>query len=139
MMILETLFDVLSASIGAIMGAVFAFYLNHKRNKSLATKLIVNRETLDKIKLENQSEVNCTVTIHAKFLSADGTVLKTETQSFEGFPAGWQNHFVFMPQIQYDTMEYTLDVKQYTGEMYFTSTSGYVLGEVYEEKWIYFN
>ena len=86
------------------------------------------------LKLENQSEVNCTVTIHAKFLSADGTVLKTETQSFEGFPAGWQNHFVFMPQIQYDAMEYTLDVKQYTGEMYFTSTSGYVLGDIYEEK-----
>ena len=84
------------------------------------------------LKLENQSEVNCTVTIHAKFLSADGTVLKTETQSFEGFPASWQNHFVFIPQIQYDTMEYTLDVKQYTGEMYFTSTSGYVLGKIYE-------
>ena len=84
------------------------------------------------IKLENQSEANCTVTIHAKFLSADGTVLKTETQSFEGFPAGWQNHFVFMPQIQYDAMEYTLDVKQYTGEMYFTSTSGYVLGKIFE-------
>ena len=86
------------------------------------------------IKLENQSEANCTVTIHAKFLSANGTVLKTETQSFEGFPAGWQNHFVFMPQIQYDTMEYTLDVKQYTGEMYFTSKSKYVLGEIYEDK-----
>lgn len=84
------------------------------------------------IKLENQSEANCTVTINAKFLSADGTVLKTETQSFEGFPAGWQNHFVFMPQIQYDAMEYTLDVKQYTGEMYFTSTSGYVLGKIFE-------
>ena len=86
------------------------------------------------LKLENQSEANCTVTIHAKFLSADGTVLKTETQSFEGFPAGWQNHFVFMPQIQYDAMEYTLDVKQYTGEMYFTSKSGYVLGGIYEDK-----
>ena len=86
------------------------------------------------LKLENQSEANCTVTIHAKFLSADGTVLKTETQSFEGFPAGWQNHFVFMPQIQYDAMEYTLNVKQYTGEMYFTSTSGYVLGKIYEDK-----
>ena len=84
------------------------------------------------IKLENQSEVNCTVTIHAKFLSADETVLKTETQSFEGFPAGWQNYFVFMPGMKYDTMEYTLDIEQYTGEMYFTSTSGYVLGEVYE-------
>ena len=86
------------------------------------------------LKLENQSEVNCTVTIHAKFLSADETVLKTETQSFEGFPAGWQNHFVFMPQIQYDAMEYTLDVKQYTGEMYFTSTSGYVFGNISEDK-----
>ena len=86
------------------------------------------------IKLENQSEVNCTVTIHAKFLSADGTVLKTETQSFEGFPAGWQNHFVFMPQIQYDTMEYTLDVKQYTGEMYFTVASHNTLTKVYEDK-----
>ena len=85
------------------------------------------------LKLENQSEVNCTVTIHAKFMSADGTVLKTETQGFEGFPAGWQNHFVFMPQIQYDAMEYTLDVKQYTGEMYFTSTSGYVLEKIYED------
>ena len=86
------------------------------------------------LKLENQSEVNCTVTIHAKFLSAAGTVLKTETQSFEGFPAGWQNHFVFMPQIQYDAMEYTLDVEEYTGEMYFTSTSGLVLGDIYETK-----
>ena len=74
------------------------------------------------------------MTIHAKFLSADGTVLKTETQSFEGFPAGWQNHFVFMPQIQYDAMEYTLDVKQYTGEMYFTVDSHNTLTEVYEEK-----
>ena len=87
------------------------------------------------IKLENQSEVNCTVTIHAKFLSASGTVLKTETQSFEGFPAGWQNHFVFMPQIQYDAMEYTLDIEQYTGEMYFSITSGHVLGDIYEDKW----
>ena len=87
------------------------------------------------IKLENQSEANCTVTINAKFLSADGTVLKTETQSFEGFPAGWQNHFVFMPQIQYDAMEYTLDIEQYTGEMYFSITSGHVLGDIYEDKW----
>lgn len=55
MAIIDTLFDVLSASVGAIMGAVFAFYLNHRRNQSLATKLIVNRQTLDKIKLENQS------------------------------------------------------------------------------------
>ena len=84
------------------------------------------------LKLENHSEANCTVTIHAKFLSASGIVLKTETQSFEGFPAGWQNHFVFMPGMKYDTMEYTLDVEEYTGKMYFASTSGYVLGKIFE-------
>ena len=85
------------------------------------------------LKLENHSEANCTVTIQAKFLSKSGTVLKTETQSFEGFPAGWQNYFVFMPQMKYATMEYTLDVEEYTGKMYFASTSGYVLGDIYEE------
>ena len=85
------------------------------------------------LKLENHSEANCTVTIQAKFLSTSGIVLKTETQSFEGFPAGWQNYFVFMPQMRYAAMEYTLDVEEYTGEMYFASTSGYVLGDIYEE------
>ena len=39
-----------------------------------------------------------------------------------------------MPQIQYDAMEYTLDVKQYTGEMYFTVDSHITLTKVYEEK-----
>ena len=86
------------------------------------------------LKLENHSEANCTVTIQAKFLSTSGIVLKTETQSFEGFPAGWQNYFVFMPQMRYAAMEYTLDVEEYTGEMYFASTSGFVLGDIYETK-----
>ena len=85
------------------------------------------------LKLENHSEANYTVTIQAKYLSAYGIVLGTETQSFEGFPAGWQNYFVFMPQMRYAAMEYTLDVEEYTGKMYFASTSGYVLGDIYEE------
>lgn len=55
MIMVETLFDVLSASIGAIFGAIFAFYLNLRRNKTLSNKLIINRQTIDKIKMENQS------------------------------------------------------------------------------------
>ena len=91
--------------------------------------------TVTILKLENHSVKNCTVTIQAEFLSAGGIVIKTETQSFEGFPAGWQNYFVFMPQMRYAAMEYTLDVEEYTGEMYFASTSGFVLGDIYEDKW----
>lgn len=54
MVILDTLFDVLSASVGAIMGAVFAFYLNKKRNKKMANQVVFGRQELEKIKLENQ-------------------------------------------------------------------------------------
>lgn len=54
MVILETLFDVLSASIGAILGAVFAFFLNKKRNKKMANQVVFSRQELEKIKLENE-------------------------------------------------------------------------------------
>lgn len=54
MVLVETLFDLLSASFGAICGAVFAFFLNRKRNKSMANQLVVSRQALEKIKLENQ-------------------------------------------------------------------------------------
>jgi hypothetical protein len=36
MIIMETLFDAISATIGAVVGATFAFYLNRKRNKQMA-------------------------------------------------------------------------------------------------------
>jgi len=52
--IVETLFDVLSASIGAILGAVFAFYLNRKRNRRMASQQSITRQELEKIKLENE-------------------------------------------------------------------------------------
>lgn len=54
MAILETLFDILSASAGAILGALFAFFLNRKRNKKMANQIIVGRQALEKIKLENE-------------------------------------------------------------------------------------
>lgn len=55
MSVLETLFDILSASFGAICGAVFAFFLNRKRNRKMAGQLVVSRQALDKIKMENES------------------------------------------------------------------------------------
>ena len=54
MVILETLFDVLSASIGAILGAIFAFFLNKKRNRKMANQVVFGRQELEKIKLENE-------------------------------------------------------------------------------------
>lgn len=52
---METLFDMLSASAGAIFGAIFAFFLNRKHNKKMASQLVISRNALDKIKLENEN------------------------------------------------------------------------------------
>ncbi|MBO5739471.1 MAG: hypothetical protein J6R52_00165 [Alphaproteobacteria bacterium] len=54
MFIMETLFDVISASIGAILGAIFAFFLNRKRGKQMANQLVISKSALDRIKMENE-------------------------------------------------------------------------------------
>ena len=54
MALIETLFDLLSASAGAILGALFAFFLNRNRRKQMTKQLIVSKSELEKIKLENE-------------------------------------------------------------------------------------
>lgn len=57
-MLIETLFDLISASAGAIIGAFVAFLLNRNRNRKMANQLIVSRQALEKIKLENEQLLN---------------------------------------------------------------------------------
>lgn len=54
MALVDTLFDVLSASFGAICGAVFAFFLNRRRNRRMANEQIISRRELDAMRQENQ-------------------------------------------------------------------------------------
>lgn len=54
MALIDTLFDVLSASFGAICGAVFAFFLNRRRNRRMANEQIISRRELDAIRQENE-------------------------------------------------------------------------------------
>ena len=55
-----------------------------------------NGNNITILKLENHTAENYAVTIDAEFLDADGKVLKRETQTFNGFPAGWENYFFFL-------------------------------------------
>ena len=86
-MILETLFDLISASAGAICGALFAFFLNRKRNQKMANQLIVSRQSLEKIKLENeqllhriQDKENLILQMHMEILGKKD-VTKRKTKS----------------------------------------------------------
>ena len=54
MAIMETLFDVISATIGAICGATFAFFLNKKRNKQIARQSQVSHQEMIALREENE-------------------------------------------------------------------------------------
>lgn len=53
MVIIDTLFDVLSATIGAIGGAIFAFFLNKKRNRQMARQSQISRQEMIALREEN--------------------------------------------------------------------------------------
>ena len=54
MTIIDTLFDVLSATIGAIGGATFAFFLNKKRNRQMVRQSQISRQELIALREENE-------------------------------------------------------------------------------------
>ena len=58
--------------------------------------------TLAIVDVKNDGEQNSLVTVTGNYLAADGSVLDTETQTFDGFSAGWSNSFVFNPGYAFD-------------------------------------
>ncbi len=86
------------------------------------------------IKLENHTTQNYTVTINAKYLDAAGNELKAETQTFEGFPAGWENHLVFKPDIQFAKFTYTVSLNIFNGECALSANSKAYFKRLYEGK-----
>lgn len=77
MVLMETLFDIFSASFGAILGVIFAFFLNRKSRNRMANQLVISRQALEKIKLENQSLLE---QIHDK----EDMILKMQMQLLSG-------------------------------------------------------
>ena len=86
------------------------------------------------IKLENHTAQNYTVTINAKYLDAAGNELKAETQTFEGFPAGWENHLVFKPDIQFAKFTYTVSLDVFNGVCAISGNAKAHFTRLYESK-----
>ncbi len=68
------------------------------------------------LNVENKTQKNYNVTIHGTYLDEDGNAIKEETKTFEGFAAGWQNYFMFWPDIMFDKFTYTMEFQEFTGE-----------------------
>ncbi len=70
------------------------------------------------LQVENLSDTAYTVTITGKFKDSNGNVLKTESKTFEGFPGGWSNYFVFQPGIKYSSASWQMTAEEYGDYVY---------------------
>lgn len=77
-----------------------------------------NDHNLVVLSVENQTDKNYMLTVKGQYLDENGTVLKEESQTIEGFAAGWQNNLFFAPDISFDKFLYTLETEVYTGACY---------------------
>ncbi len=70
------------------------------------------------VSVENHAEQ--ALTIRIKGICEDTLMEKTKSMSrtFYGFAAGWQNYFVFPPQMEFDEFSYEIQTEPYDGETY---------------------
>lgn len=82
--------------------------------------------------VENQTNRHYNVTINGKYLDKNGEILKEETQTFEAFPAGWSNHFMFYPKFAFDRFTFELETEECTGESMAIDANGNPLASYIE-------
>ena len=79
--------------------------------------------------VENLTEKHYTITLNGNYLKADGSIIKTESKTFEGFASGFSNYFIFAPEMQFDDFGYTMEFEAYPAEpaSKYVSVNGAVL------------
>lgn len=70
------------------------------------------------VSVENKTNKNYSVTITGTYLGKDGNVLKTETQTFDQYSAGYNGYFMFKPDLQFDKFTYEFKTKESEGPFY---------------------
>ena len=68
------------------------------------------------LNVTNNNSENYVVTITGYYLDANGNVLKTETQTVNGYVANYEKYFSFIPEIAFDQFVFTLTAEKYSGE-----------------------
>lgn len=70
------------------------------------------------LSVENQTNKNYSVTVTGTYLDADGKALKTETQTFEEYSAGYSGYFLFEPKMTFASFTYEFEAKESEGPFY---------------------
>ena len=70
------------------------------------------------VSVENQTNKNYSVTITGMYLDKDGNALKTESQTFDQYSAGYSGYFLFKPDMQFDKFTYEFKPEETGGPFY---------------------
>ena len=67
---------------------------------------------------ENTADKNYTVSVAVTYYDENKSPVKEETETFEGYAAGYQKYFLFNPEIAFDSYDYNITVEEYDGDCY---------------------
>ena len=81
-------------------------------------KYVFEGNDLVVVSVENNTNKNYSVTITGTYLDAEGKVLKTETQTFDQYSAGYSNYFLFAPNMTFDKFDYKVETTENDGPFY---------------------
>ena len=70
------------------------------------------------VSVENKTNKNYSVTITGTYLDKDGKAIKTETQTYDQYSAGFSNYFLFMPEMQFESFTYEFKTQEAEGPFY---------------------
>ena len=70
------------------------------------------------VSVENQTNKNYSVTVTGTYLDKDGNALKTESQTFDQYSAGYSGYFLFKPDMQFDKFTYEFKPEETDGPFY---------------------
>ena len=95
-------------------------------------KYAYNDANLVLLNVENKTDRHYNVTIKGKYLDENGETIKEEGQTFEAFPAGWSNHFIFYPRIAFDGFTFELETEAYVPDRLTSDSEGNPLASYME-------
>ena len=67
--------------------------------------------------ITNEAQQNLSITITMTYYDESGAEIKSEERFFEQFAAGYQNYFLFKPDLRFDDYTYTIHAVAFDGEV----------------------
>ena len=70
------------------------------------------------LNVDNQTDKDYDVTAVVDYFDADGNKLRSQKKTFTGWASGYQNYFLFQPNIEFYSYTYTVDLKECLSQCY---------------------